>query len=158
MIYLQWCCFCIDLRVGTFIIAISDILMDLIFGIFIFIFGESGKFKQLQIDIYCYIPFSKFTGEPDLCHKLFCIFMLFHLISAVLLFLGTLWLRPSCMLTYIILTLVKILAMIILVISDIILQIWVPVIALYVVMFVLGIYYWLVAYSFYAALGGDLFI
>ncbi|XP_034102941.1 uncharacterized protein LOC132791130 [Drosophila nasuta] len=138
MIYLQWCCFCVDLRIGTFIVAISDVLMDLLFGIFIFIFGESG--------------------EPDLCHKLFCIFMLTHLISAVFLFLGALWLRPNCMLMYIMLTLVKILAMIILVISDVILVIWAPVIALYVIMFVLGIYYWLVAYSFYAALGGDLFI
>ncbi|KAH8384723.1 hypothetical protein KR093_006182 [Drosophila rubida] len=156
MIYLQWCCFCVDLRIGAFIVAISDIVMDLFFGAFILIFGESG--------------------EPDLCHKLFCVFMLFHLISAILLFLGTLWvstqsgivcelrlngffqLRPSCMLMYIILTLVKILAMVILVISDIILVIWLPVIILYVIMFVVGIYYWLVVYSFYAALGGDLFI
>ncbi|KAH8418570.1 hypothetical protein KR222_002214 [Zaprionus bogoriensis] len=138
MIYLQWCCFCVDLRIGTFIIAVSDILMDLIFGVFILIFGEAG--------------------QPDLAHKLFCIFMLVHLISAVILLIGTARLRPAYMLFYIIMTLVKVFAMIILVISDIILVIWAPVIVLYVVMFFLGLYYWLVVYSFYAALGGSLFI
>ncbi|XP_034477859.1 uncharacterized protein LOC117784272 [Drosophila innubila] len=138
MIYLQWFCFCVDLRLGTFIVAISEIIIDLIAGGFIAFFGEAGA--------------------PDLCHKLFCIFMVMHLISAVLLFLGTLWLRPNCMLYYILLTLIKVLAMVILVISDVILLIWAPVIAFYVIMFVLGIYFWLVVYSFYAALGGDLFI
>lgn len=43
MIYLQWCCFCVDLRVGTFIIGVSDFIMDLVFGILIALFGESGK-------------------------------------------------------------------------------------------------------------------
>lgn len=138
MIYLQWFCFCIDLRIGSFIIAISEIIIDLVIGGFIAFFGESG--------------------EPDLCHKLFCVFMVLHLISAIFLFLGTLWLRPGCMLYYIFITLIKILAMIILIISDVILVIWVPVIACYVVMFVVSLYFWLVVYSFYAALGGDLFI
>ncbi|EDW60418.2 uncharacterized protein [Drosophila virilis] len=138
MIYLQYCCFCIDLRIGTFIIAISDIIMDLVFGFFIAIFGESG--------------------EPDLCHKLFLTFMFIHLISAVLLLIGALKLRPGCMLFYILITVIKVLSMIILIIADLILQIWVPIIIFYVVMFVLGIYYWLVVYSFYAALGGSLFI
>lgn len=98
--------------------------------------------------------------------------------------MSILQLRPGCMLFYILVTMVKILAMVILIISDIILLIWVPVIIMYVVMFgeysiylytfscswictiykyfsfciVLGIYFWFVVYSFYAALGGSLFI
>ncbi|EDV98065.1 uncharacterized protein LOC6568901 [Drosophila grimshawi] len=138
MIYLQYCCFCIDLRLGTYIVAGSDILMDLLFGIFIAIFGESGI--------------------PDLGHKLFCVFMLVHLVSTILLLYGALKLRPGLMLPYIIVTCIKVLAMVILLIADIILLIWIPVIVIYVVMFFIGLYYWLVVYSFYAALGGDLFI
>ncbi|KRG05450.1 uncharacterized protein LOC6581012 [Drosophila mojavensis] len=138
MIYLQYCCFFVDLRIGTFIIAASEILMDICFGILIAIYGESGT--------------------PDLCHKLFLAFMILHLISAVCLLIGAIKLRPGCMLFYILMTMVKILAMIILIISDIILLIWIPVIIIYVIMFVLGIYFWFVTYSFYAALGGSLFI
>lgn len=89
-------------------------------------------------------------------------------------------LKPNYMLFYILLSLIKILAMIILIISDVILSIWAPIISFYMIMLctyahrnpmhnlyipfkiveftVLGTYYWLVVYSFYAALGGDLFI
>lgn len=96
-------------------------------------------------------------GEPDLAHKLFCIFMLAHLASTLMLILGALWvsnsfyrspvriahcscicflqLKPNYMLCYILLTLIKILAMVILVISDVILVIWAPIISFYIVMF-----------------------
>jgi len=43
MIYLQYFCFCIDLRIGSFIIALSEIIIDLVIGGFIAFFGESGK-------------------------------------------------------------------------------------------------------------------
>ncbi|ALC42140.1 CG43183 [Drosophila busckii] len=138
MIYLQYCCFCVDLRIGTYIVCALDLLIDLIFGIIIAIFGENGI--------------------PDLGHKLFLVFMFVHLICSVMLLLGTIWLRPRLMLPYIITTLVKIFAMIVLIVSDLILKIWIVVIILYVVMFVVSIYFWLVVYSFYAALGGHLFI
>ncbi|XP_037716772.1 uncharacterized protein LOC119551481 [Drosophila subpulchrella] len=138
MIYLQSCCCCVDLRIGTIVIGILHIIADILGGTFIALFGESGI--------------------PDLGHTLFIIFMMLHILSCVFLIIGCFRLKSSWMLFYIIMTMIKILAMIILIISDVILVIWYPVLITYALMFFLCLYFWLVAYSFYAALGGALFI
>ncbi|KAH8321473.1 hypothetical protein KR074_005913 [Drosophila pseudoananassae] len=138
MIYLQRCLCCVDLRLGTIIVGILHIVLDLFVGIYVAIFGESGS--------------------PDLAHRLFLIFMMIHILSCVLLIIGCLRLRSNDMIFYVLMTLLQILAMIILIISDVILNIWYSVILIYAVMLVIAIYLWLVAYSFYAALGGALFI
>ncbi|EDV36725.2 uncharacterized protein Dana_GF13102 [Drosophila ananassae] len=138
MIYLQRCCCFVDLRFGTLLVGFIHIVVDVLGGFFVAVFGESGM--------------------PDLGHRLFLIFMMIHCLSCVCLIIGCLKLRSIWMLPYVLLTLIKIMAMIILIIADVILSIWYPVIVLYVMMLVMCLYFWLVAYSFYAALGGALFI
>ncbi|XP_030375366.1 uncharacterized protein LOC115624693 [Scaptodrosophila lebanonensis] len=138
MIYLQFCCFCVDLRIGSIIIGVLDFILDIIATIFIAIFGESGI--------------------PDLCHKLFLVFMIIHMISIIFLIIGAIKLRPKYMLCYVLVSLIKLPLMIILLIADIILRIWYPVLLFYIIMFVVGLYFWLVVYSFYAAVGGQIFM
>ncbi|XP_017066024.1 uncharacterized protein LOC108104470 [Drosophila eugracilis] len=138
MIYLQNCCCCVDLRIGTIIIGILHIIADIVAGTCVALFGESGV--------------------PDLGHALVLIFVMIHILSCVFLIIGCFLLRSSWMLFYILATMIMILAMIILIVSDVILVIWFWVIIIYAFMFFLSLYFWLVAYSFYAALGGVLFL
>ncbi|XP_017049292.1 uncharacterized protein LOC108093644 [Drosophila ficusphila] len=138
MIYLQRCCCCVDLRIGTIIVGILHILADIIGGTFIALFGESGN--------------------PDLGHALVIIFIMLHILSCVVLIIGCFRLKSGWMLFYILMTMIMALAMIILIISDVILVIWFWIIVTYALMFFLCLYFWLVAYSFYAALGGALFL
>ncbi|XP_068145589.1 uncharacterized protein [Drosophila tropicalis] len=138
MIYLHQFLCCIDLQIGAIAVGIAHIVIDLIGAIFVAIFGESGA--------------------PDLCHKLFIVFMIIHIASAALLIYASMKLLPRYMLFYILCTMVQALTMIILIISDIILRIWYPVIIIYVLALIICLYFWLVSYSFYAALGGPIFI
>ncbi|XP_052839539.1 uncharacterized protein LOC128254454 [Drosophila gunungcola] len=138
MIYLQNCCCCVDLRIGTIIIGILHILADVLGGTFVALFGESGI--------------------PDLGHTLYIIFMMLHILSCVFLIIGCFRLRSNWMLFYIIMTMIMALAMLILIASDVILEIWFWVMITYAFMFFICLYFWLVAYSFYAALGGALFL
>ncbi|KAH8285389.1 hypothetical protein KR054_008497 [Drosophila jambulina] len=138
MIYLQRCCCCVDLRIGTVVIGFVHILLDIIGGTVTALFGE--------------------TGFPDVCHRLYIIFTMIHILSCVFLIIGSFRLRSSWMLFYILLTMVQILALVILIVADVILRIWfwVPLVNFFLIP--IFIYFWLVAYSFYAALGGALFI
>ncbi|EDV59503.1 uncharacterized protein LOC6541452 [Drosophila erecta] len=138
MIYLQSCCCFVDLRIGTMAIGILHIIADILAGTFVALYGESGI--------------------PDLGHTLFLIFVMLHILSCVFLIIGCLRLRSSWMLFYIIMTMIMALAMIILIVSDVILVVWFWVMITYALMFFICLYFWLVAYSFYAALGGPLFI
>ncbi|KAH8259144.1 hypothetical protein KR038_006565 [Drosophila bunnanda] len=138
MIYLQRCCCCVDLRIGTIIVAIIHILLDILGGMIVAIFGESG--------------------HPDVCHRLYLIFTMIHILSCVFLIIGSLRLRSSWMLFYILMTIVQIGALIILIVADVILRIWFWVMLVNFFLIPIFIYFWLVAYSFYAALGGALFI
>ncbi|KAH8280487.1 hypothetical protein KR018_008597 [Drosophila ironensis] len=138
MFYLQNFMYCVDLRLGCAILALIHMVMDFIGTLLVAILGESGR--------------------PDLCHRLFIIFMMIHFTSCLCLLCGTGLLMSSYVRFYNLMTLIKILALFILFISDIILDIWSPVLYTYVVMFFISIYFWLVSYSFYAALGGALFI
>ncbi|KAH8389020.1 hypothetical protein KR200_005634 [Drosophila serrata] len=138
MIYLQRCCCCVDLRIGTIAVGIVHIVLDLFGGVFVALFGESG--------------------HPDVCHRLFIIFTMIHILSCVFLIIGSFRLRSSWMLFYILITIIQILALIILIVADIILRIWYWVMLINFFLIPVIIYLWLVAYSFYAALGGALFI
>eukprot|EP00099_Drosophila_melanogaster_P005355 NP_001246203.1 uncharacterized protein Dmel_CG43183 [Drosophila melanogaster] len=138
MIYLQSCCCCVDLRIGTIAIGILHIIADILGGTFVALFGESGI--------------------PDLGHTLFIIFVMLHILSCVFLIIGSIRLRSSWMLFYIIMTMIMAVAMLILIVSDVILAVCFWVMITYAIMFFICLYSWLVAYSFYAALGGPLFI
>ncbi|XP_017033178.1 uncharacterized protein [Drosophila kikkawai] len=138
MIYLQRCCCCVDLRMGTIVVGILHILFNILTGVIVTLFGE--------------------MGHPDACQRLYIIFTMIHILSCVFLIIGSFRLRSSWMLFYILMTMIQILAFIILIIADVILRIWFWVIIIYALLIPVTLYFWLVAYSFYAALGGALFI
>ncbi|KAH8401438.1 hypothetical protein KR009_005452 [Drosophila setifemur] len=138
MIYLRRCCCFVDLRFGTILISLVHIFLDAIGLFFIGAWGESSR--------------------PDLAHKLFLIFLMIHILSCVCLVIGSLRLKSGWMIFYLVTTWVMAMAMIILFITDIILRLGYLVLVIYVGMFLFCIYFWLVVYSFYAALGGALFI
>ncbi|KAH8253932.1 hypothetical protein KR032_007671 [Drosophila birchii] len=138
MIYLQRCCCCVDLRLGTIVVAGLHIALDFLHGLITTIFGE--------------------TGFPDVCHRLFIIFTMIHMLTCVVLLIGCLRLRSTWMIFYILVTIIQILGLLIMLAADVILRIFVLVVVINALMIPIFIYLWLVAYSFYAALGGPLFI
>ncbi|XP_022222707.2 uncharacterized protein LOC111074286 [Drosophila obscura] len=138
MIYLQKCCCVVDLRMGTIVCGLVHAIADLLGGFFIMI--TAG------------------TGTPDLCHKLTIFLILVHLISCAGLVYGSIKLKTKYMILYILMTIAIVLYLIPLFVADAILAIWYFVLVTYFIMFWLSLYCWLVAYSFYAALGGTLFL
>ncbi|KAH8301391.1 hypothetical protein KR059_001991 [Drosophila kikkawai] len=157
MIYLQRCCCCVDLRMGTIVVGILHILFNILTGVIVTLFGEMGKCIKWY-SMHWTNSLVPPTGHPDACQRLYIIFTMIHILSCVFLIIGSFRLRSSWMLFYILMTMIQILAFIILIIADVILRIWFWVIIIYALLIPVTLYFWLVAYSFYAALGGALFI
>ncbi|XP_017146729.1 uncharacterized protein LOC108158701 isoform X2 [Drosophila miranda] len=138
MIYLQNCCCFVDLRLGAIISGLVHAIADVLGGFFIMIMAG--------------------TGTPDLCHKLTIFLFIVHLISCAGMVYGSIKLSTKFMIPYILMTLAMILYLIPLFVADVILAVWYFVLITYILLFLISLYCWLVAYSFYAALGGTLFI